>query len=115
MAARAILIAASTASVPLLAGTIAATEPGGARKQLLGEHAAEQRHPELWQVGGVRGHRVAHGGDRLGVVAPDREHPIAAEQIEVALALGVDQVRALARRPTCLSNPSVRTIRPAGG
>ncbi len=70
-----------------------------AREQLLGEHAAEQRHAELRQVAGPRGHRLLHGRDRLGVVAPDREHAIAAEQVEVALAALVDQVRALAAAP----------------
>ena len=99
MAAREILIAASTASVPLLAGHHRRDRAWGTREQLLGEHTAEQRHPELGQVCRVRIHRVAHGRDRLGMVASDREHAVAAEQIEVAIALGVDQMGALPRDP----------------
>ncbi len=93
------MIAASTASVPVLAGTIARDARRRAREQLLGEHAAQQRHAELRQVAGARLHHLSHRGDRRGVVAPDREHAVAAEQVEVALAVGVDQVRALAAGP----------------
>ncbi len=72
---------------------------GGAREQLLGEHAAEQRHPELRQVPGARGHHLLDRCNRLGVVAPDREHAVAAEQVQIALPVGVDQMCALAARP----------------
>src|SRR6185437_14967888 len=40
--------------------------------------------------------------DRLRVVAADREHAVAAEQVEVALAALVDQVCALAPAPGLL-------------
>ena len=72
---------------------------GRKREQLLGEHAAEQRHAQLRQVAGSRRHHLLDRGDRLRVVAPDREHAVAAEQVEVALAVGVDQMRALPSAP----------------
>ena len=115
VAARAILIAASTASVPVFAGTIAATLSGRAREQLLGEHAAQQRHAELRQVAGARRHHLLHRRDRLGVVAPDREHAVAAEQVEVALAVARRSGARPRRRATTLSKPSVRRIRPICG
>ncbi len=70
-----------------------------AREQLLGQDAAQQRDAELWQVAGASRHDLLDRGDRHGVVAPDREHAVAPEQVEVALAGRVDQVRALAARP----------------
>ena len=99
VAARAILIAASTASVPVLAGTIAATLPGARASSCSASTPLQQRHAELRQVAGARGQHLLHRGDRLGVVAPDREHAVAAEQVQVALAGGVDQVRPLAADP----------------
>ncbi len=72
---------------------------GRAPEQLLGQHPAQQRHAELRQVAGARGHDLLDRGDRRGVVAPDREHAIAAEQVQIALTGGVDQMRALAPRP----------------
>ena len=69
------------------------------RQQRLGQDPAEQRHAELWQVAGARGHHLLNGLDRLRMVAPDRKHAVAAEQVQVALAVGVDQVCALAAAP----------------
>ena len=69
------------------------------REQRLREHAAQERHPQLRQVAGAPRHHLLYGGDRLGMVAPDREDPVAAEQIQVAPALGVDQVGPLASLP----------------
>ena len=114
MAARAILIAASTASVPLLAGTIGPHARGRARQQLLRQDPAEQSHAELRKVAGARRHHILHGLDRLGVVAPNREHPIATEQVEVAVALRVDQMCPLAAHPHPVE-PSVRRMRPIWG
>ncbi len=87
---------------------------GSAREQLLGEHAAEQRHAQLREVARARRHHLLDRRDRLRMVAPDREHPVAPEQVEVALPVGVDQVRPLPPLHT-LSNPSVRRIRPICG
>ena len=50
VAARATLIAASTASVPGVGGDHRGDAVGRAREQLLGEHPAEQRDAELRQV-----------------------------------------------------------------
>ena len=72
---------------------------GRSCQQLLGQDAAQQRHPKLRQVGGVSLHNFAHGGDRPRMVAPDGEDAVATEEVEVAPALGVDQVRALPSRP----------------
>ena len=85
--------------MPVLAGTIAPTLAGRPRQQLLGQHAAQQRHAELRQVAGARLEHLLDRSDRLGMVAPDREHAVTTEQVEIALALGVDQVRALAPGP----------------
>ena len=46
--------------------------------------------------------QLAQRGDHVGVVAPDREGAVAAQQVEVAVAVGVDQVRALAARPVAV-------------
>ena len=99
VAAREILIAASTASVPVFAGTIAATLPGARASSCSASTPEQQRHAELRQVAGARVQHVLDGGDDVGVVAPDGEHAVAAEQVEVALAGRVDQVRPLAAGP----------------
>ena len=59
VAARATLIAASTASVPAVRRDHRRDAVGRAREQLLGEHAAEQRHAELRQVARARRHHLA--------------------------------------------------------
>ncbi len=75
---------------------------GCAREQLLGEHAAEQRDAELREVAGARRHHVLHGGDHFWVIAAEREDAVAAEEVEIALTVAVDEVRALATDPCLL-------------
>jgi hypothetical protein len=65
----------------------------------LRERAREHAHAELGEVRAVRVQQLAQGGDHVGVAAADREGPVAAQQVEVARAVGVDQVRALAVCP----------------
>ena len=71
----------------------------GARDERLGQHARKDRHAELGEVRAVRVDQLAQRGDDIGVVAPDREGPVAAEQVEVARPVGVDQVRSFAAHP----------------
>ncbi len=70
-----------------------------AGEQLLGQDTAQERHPELRQVGGSRGQQLVDGRDHVRVIASEREHAVARDQVEVALAVGVDQVRAVAADP----------------
>ena len=75
-------------------------EPGGgARHELLGQHARQQRQAhrgERRRVGHERGDQLlAHAG----VIAAQREHPEPRQQVEPALAGVVDQVGALAAHP----------------
>ena len=72
---------------------------GRAPDQLLGEHPAQERHAELRQVAGAGGEHRLDRRDRLGMVAADREHAVAAEEVQVALAVRIDQVGAVAADP----------------
>ena len=40
-----------------------------------------------------------HRGDHVGMVAPEREHPVAGDQIEITPTLGIDQMRSVAADP----------------
>jgi len=46
--------------------------------------------------------QLVQRGDHVGVVAPDREGAVARQQVEVAVALGIDQVRAVTVRPRAI-------------
>ena len=72
---------------------------GRPRDQLLREQARKHADAELRQVGAVGVEQLVQRGDHVGVVAPDREGAVARQQVEVAVAPRVDQVRALAARP----------------
>jgi hypothetical protein len=74
----------------------------GAREQLLGQHPLEQGHAQLRQIGRPGLEHAADGVGDLRVVATHREHPVAAEEIEVAVAVLVDQVGALAVHPAAV-------------
>jgi len=71
----------------------------GPGDESLGKGSRQQAHAELGEVGGARVHEVAQRGDHVGVIAADREGPVPAQQVEITLSLGVDQVHALAVRP----------------
>ena len=102
VASRASLIAASTVSVPVLVEHHVPEVRRRAREQLLGQHARQQRHAELRQVRRVRRqHRLELRADAR-VVAPDREHAVAGEHVQVALAALVDQLRALGAAPAAV-------------
>jgi hypothetical protein len=73
--------------------------PVAARAILIAASTAEQRHAQLGEVARLRVEQLAHPGDHLRVVAPDGEHAVAAEQVQVAIAVGVDQMRPLATDP----------------
>jgi hypothetical protein len=73
-----------------------------AREQLLGQDARQQRDPELREVRRVRCQRRFDLRPHARVVAPDREDAVAGEHVEVAIAAGVDQVRALGAAPAAV-------------
>ena len=61
-------------------------------QQPLGEHAGERRDVELDQIGQVA---VEHAFQRLAhrrMVAPDRKHAKAAQQVEIARAIAIVEV-----------------------
>ena len=71
----------------------------GAAQQLLREHARQGGDAHLRQRRGVGGQEALELRADRGVVAADREHAVAPEHVEIAVAVRVDQVRALTVRP----------------
>ena len=60
--------------------------------QALGQQPGERRHVELHEA---RQFRVEHALERVAqrrVIAPDREHAVAAQQVEIFRALAVEQI-----------------------
>ncbi len=62
-------------------------------EQRLGKLARERRYAELHRAGRLALQRLHERGPHPGVVAADGEHPEAAEQVEEAVPLVVDQLR----------------------
>ena len=60
--------------------------------QLLGEQPRQRRDPELGKVGGVGVEHPVQLRLHVRVIAPEREHAVAAEQVQVAVAIAIDQV-----------------------
>ena len=80
-------------------------------EQLLGQHPLEQAHAELGHVRRAGRQHLFDGGDRLRVVAPDREHAVSADEVQIALAGLVDEVGPLPCAPG-LVEADLRRIRP---
>ena len=65
-------------------------------EQPLGQHAGQRRDVELHEIGQVA---VEHALQRVAqrrMVAADREHAKAAQQVEIARAVAIEQILALA-------------------
>jgi hypothetical protein len=73
--------------------------PAGDTDQLLGEQAGQERRPHREHPRRVERERLDERGADARVVAADVVHPEPAEHVEVAVALLVEQVRALGARP----------------
>ena len=86
-----------------------------ARQQLLRQHPAQQRHAELRQVRGFGGEHVLHRRDHVGMVAAEREHPVARDQVEIALTVGVDQMRPIAADPRAVETRGSAGSAPSAG
>ena len=99
VAARPSFSAASTASVPELVKSTRSSRGGVRAEQLLREQRRQRRDAELHRAGQVELERLDERRADARVVAADVEHPEAAEHVEVALAVGVAEVRALGARP----------------
>ena len=95
VAARANLIAASTASAPELQKN-ELVEPGHARDQPLGQQAREQRHVQLHEARHLPCSTWSSAPTTVGWLRPQANTPKPLKQVEVAVALGVEQIGALA-------------------
>ena len=73
-----------------------------ARHELLGEHAWQEGDAELGEAGGLCVECLAERFHDGRMAAPHGEHAVAAEQVEIALAGGVDQMRALTVAPIAI-------------
>ena len=87
-------MAASTASVPELQKKIFSRPAGSLATRALGEESGQDRHVHLHQMRELAVQDVAQDRDQLGVIAAESEHAPAREQVEVAVALAVEQIRA---------------------
>ena len=77
-----------------------ALEPGGnAGEQRLGEQPRQRGRAELDGAGQLELERLDQRVANARVVPADVEHPEAAEHVEVAVAVGVPEVRALGALP----------------
>ena len=66
-------------------------------QQPLGQHAGKRRHVQLHEIGQIA---VEHAFQRVAqrrMVAPDRKHAKAAQQIEIAVAVAVEQILTVPR------------------
>ena len=99
VAVRPSLIADSTASLPELVNRHALDPAAGEPDQLLCEQAGKERRPHREHPGRLEPERLGERGADTRVVAADAVHPEAAEQVEVARAVRVVEVRALGARP----------------
>ncbi len=99
VAARPSLSAASTASVPLLVKRQRSIRPPAMPIELLGEQAGQERRPHREHPRRVEPERLDERGADARVVAADVVHPEPAEHVEIAVAVGVEEVRALGARP----------------
>ncbi len=70
-------------------------EPRHPRRQPLGEQPGEQRDIELHHAGEFAVQHLFEGGDHRRVVAAHGEHAETAEQVEIAVAVAVEQIGAL--------------------
>jgi hypothetical protein len=78
-----------------------------AAQQLLGEQGGQHVHTELHRARPLQLERLDKRVAHARVVPPYVEHPETAEQVEVAVAVGVPEVRALGTGPA-----AVETNRP---
>jgi hypothetical protein len=72
------------------------------REQFLGEQAGGERDAQLREVGRPRRERLRECVAYARIVTAEREHPVAAEQVEVTIAARVDQLGALGGHPTAV-------------
>ena len=70
-------------------------QPRHVAGEALGEQAGEQGHVELHQAGELAAQHLLERAGHGRMVAPEREHAEPAQQIEIALAVGVEQMRPL--------------------
>jgi hypothetical protein len=70
--------------------------------ELVREDRRQGRDAELRRAGQIQLQRLGEHSTNPGVVAPDVEHAEAAEHVEEAGAVGVDQVRTLRARPAAV-------------
>ena len=70
-------------------------QPGHVAGEALGEQAGEQGHVELDQSGQLAAQHLLERAGHGRVVAPEREHAEPAQQIQVAVAVGIEQMRPL--------------------
>ena len=103
--------AASTASVPELVKSTRSRRGGRAAEQLLREERRQRRGAELHRARQVELERLDERGANARVVASDVEHPEAAEHVEVLLAAGVPEVRALRARPLAVEADRLQDAR----
>ena len=94
VAPRANLIAASTHSAPELAKNTL-SRYGTYFEQPLGQHAGERRDVELHEIGQVASSTLFSAVAHRRMIAADREHAKAAQEIEIAGAVAIEEVLAL--------------------
>jgi hypothetical protein len=102
VARRANLMAVSTPSAPGGAEIHLVEVVAGAGLQLLRHHAAQERRLHLHQARHIGRHHI---GQRLlhdGMVAPDAEHPVARQHVEVFPPRLVPQIGALPAHVTAV-------------
>ena len=74
---------------------------GRPSEQRFGKEPRQRRDAELHGAGRLELQRLDERGPDARVVAPDVVHPEPAEHVEVAVAAGVVEVRAVAHSPRC--------------
>ena len=99
VAARPSFKAASTASVPELVKSTRSSRAGVRCEQRLGEEPRQRRDAELDRSRCLELERFDQRRADARVVAADVVHAEAAEHVEVAVAVSVEEVRAVGARP----------------
>ena len=102
VAARPSLIAASTDSAPELVKRTRSTEAGARRSSSSASSAGSDVDAELDRSGPLELERLDERLADTRVVAADVEHAEAAEQVEIAVAVVVPEVRALRAGPAAV-------------
>ena len=83
----------------MFAGTIAPTLAGARASSCSASTPLSSVTPSCGRLPVPRGEHVLHPRDHVRVVAAEREHAVAGDQVEVAVAVGIDQVGAIAADP----------------